>query len=64
MDGAAPAHPSNSVQREMDWFRRSQGLPYWHHDRRSDWPRAAPTRIGRSAALRSVSRRSWRVVAR
>jgi hypothetical protein len=27
---------SNGVQREMDWYRRGQGLPYWHHDRRSD----------------------------
>jgi hypothetical protein len=21
------------VRRELDSFRRSQGLPYWHHDR-------------------------------
>ena len=28
--------PSSVAQREMDWFRRGQGLPYWHHDRRSD----------------------------
>jgi len=31
----APADPS-SVARELDWFRRGQGLPYWHRDRRSD----------------------------
>jgi hypothetical protein len=33
----APARPSSSVvQRELDWFRRGQALPYWHHDRHSD----------------------------
>jgi hypothetical protein len=33
----APTRPSSSVvARELDWFRRGQSLPYWHHDRRSD----------------------------
>jgi hypothetical protein len=33
----ARARPSSSVvARELDWFRRGQSLPYWHHDRRSD----------------------------
>ena len=26
---------SLTVQRDLDSFRRSQGLPYWHHDHRS-----------------------------
>ena len=29
--GRAPREPS-VVRRELDSFRRSQGLPYWHHD--------------------------------
>ena len=33
----APRWPSSTaVQRELDWYRRGQALPYWHHDRRSD----------------------------
>jgi hypothetical protein len=33
----APLDPSSAaLQRELDWFRRGQGLPYWHHDHRPD----------------------------
>ena len=33
--GVPRGQSSLVVQHEMDWYRRGQALPYWHHDRRS-----------------------------